>query len=110
MGVALYLQDHPKTFETAAGIALRLRHSVEAVEPVVERFADYGLLRRVRSRDGSYCCYTLERTPAMWNLLCMVSEAYLDDPEMRKQIVRMLVSQRQQQAAEERKATPPANS
>jgi len=110
LAVALYLQDHPKTFDTAAGLALRLRHPVEAVAPVVERFADYGLLRKVTSREGSYACYSLNRTPAMWNLLCLVSESFIDDPETRKEIVRMLVAQRHQQAAEERESTPPANS
>ncbi len=110
LDVALYLQNNPKTFDTAAGLALRLRLPVEAVTPVVERFADYGLLRKVTSRDGSYACYSLNRTPAMWNLLCMISESYIDDPETRKEIVRMLISQRRQQAAEERKSSPPANS
>ncbi len=102
LAVALYLQDHPNTFDTAAGLALRLRHPVEVVEPVVERFADYGLVRKVSSRDGSYACYSLNRTPAMWNLLCMISESFIDNPETRKEIVRMLVSQRHEQAAEER--------
>jgi len=110
LAVALYLQDHPKTFDTAAGIALRLRHPVEAVEPIMERFADYGLIRKVSSQDGSYTCYSLNRTPAMWNLLCLISEAFIDNPETRKEIVRMIVAQRHQQAAEEREATPPANS
>ncbi len=92
LAVALYLQDHPNTFDTAAGLALRLRHPVEAVEPVMERFADYGLIRKVSSRDGSYACYSLNCTPAMWNLLCMLSECFIDDPETRKEIVRILVS------------------
>ncbi len=96
--VALYLQSNPKTFDTAAGLALRLRHSVEAVEPVVERFADYGLMRKVTSRDGAYTCYSLNRTPAMWNLLCMISESYIDDAETRKEIVRMLMSRRRKRS------------
>ncbi len=103
--VALYLQDHPKTFDTAAGLALRLHHPVEMVEPVVERFADYGLLRKVTSHEGSYTCYSLNRTPALWNLLCMISESYIDDPETRKQIVRMLVSHSRKQT--EPNAEPP---
>ena len=94
LAVALYLQDHPKTFDTAAGLALRLRHPVEAVEPVVERFVDYGLLRKAISGGGSYVCYSLNRTPAMWNLLCLISESFIDDAETRKEIVRLLVSQR----------------
>ncbi len=85
---ALYLQNNPKTFDTAAGLALRMRYPVEAVTPVVERFADYGLM----------------------NLLCMLSESYIDDPETRKEIVRILISQRQQQATKERESLPPANS
>ncbi len=100
VALALYLQDHPKTFDTAAGLALRLRHPVEAVEPAVKRFADHGLLRKITSGEGSYVCYALNRTPAMWNLLCLISESFIDDAETRKEIVRMLVSQRQQQAAE----------
>jgi hypothetical protein len=92
LDVALYLQDNPRTFDTAAGLALRLRHPVEAIEPVVERFADYGLLRKVIPREGSYTCYSLTRTPAMWHLLCLISESYIDNPDTRKEIVRMLVS------------------
>ncbi len=67
-------------------------------------------MRKVTSHDGSYTCYSLNRTPAMWNLLCMISESYIDDPETRKEIVRILISQRQQQATEERESPPPANS
>jgi len=98
LAVALYLQDHPRTFDTAAGIALRLRHPVEAIEPVMERFADYGLIRKVSSQDGSYTCYSLNRSPAMWNLLCLISESFIDNPETRKEIVRMLVSRRRKHA------------
>jgi len=105
LNVALYLQGNPRTFDTAAGLALRLRCPVEAVEAVVQRFAGYGLMRKVTSHDGSYTCYSLNHTPAMWNLLCMISESFIDNPETRKEIVRMLVSRSRKQA--EPDAEPP---
>ena len=98
LDVALYLQDNPRTFDTAAGLALRLRLPVEAIEPVAERFADYGLLQQVIPHEGSYICYSLNRTPAMWHLLCLISESYIDNPETRKEIVRMLVSRSRKHA------------
>ena len=94
LDLALYLQANPNTFDTAAGLALRLRFPVEDIEPAAEQLAEHGILRKVSSRDQSYHCYTLHRTPQIWNLLCLVSESYIDNPETRMQIVRMLVRQR----------------
>ena len=110
LDLALYLQANPKTFDTAAGLALRLRHPVEAVEPIAERFVEHGIMRKVISRDSSYHCYTLQRTPKVWNLLCLISETYIDDPETRKAIVKLLIrrqgNQRASQATESESLPP----
>ena len=91
--LALYLQANPKTFDTAAGLALRLRHPVAAIQPVVERLTKCGILRRVRATDGHHECYFLNSAPHIWNLLCLLTECYIDNPETRKQIIRLLMEQ-----------------
>ncbi len=111
LGVALYLQSNPNTFDTAAGFAVRLRYPVEDVETVINRFAEHDIVRKVSSRDGAYYCYSLNRTAEVWNLLCLVSEAYIDDPETRIQIARMLVRRRHHRGtSQDSGAPPPLNS
>ncbi len=92
LDVVLYLQDNPDTFDTAAGLALRLRREVEQVQPALVRLADNGILDVHIRGDGQYRCYSLVRTRAVWDLLCRVSEAYMDDPETQKEIVRLLIA------------------
>ncbi len=106
LDLALYLQAHPKTSDTAAGLALRLRRPVEQIEPSVKRLAESGILRQLTASDGSYHCYALDRSPEVWHLLCLISEAYLDNHETRKQIVKMLI--RQHQALRTDQNTEPA--
>jgi hypothetical protein len=93
LDVALFFQANPSTFDTAAGLALRLHRSLEEIQPALERLAAAGLLEVVTRGDGRYRCYSLARDPETWHLLCLLSEAYLDHPETRKEIVRMLVRQ-----------------
>ena len=97
--VALFFQANPDTFDTSAGMAQRLRHRHDEVQPALERLAEPGVLEVCTRGDGKYHCYSLSREAAVWHLLCMVSEAYLDQPEVRKQIVRLLVERRRQQHA-----------
>lgn len=97
LDVVLFYQANPQTFDTAAGIALRMRGDVEQVEPVLVRLAEYGILEVHIRGDGQYQCYALARDRKVWDLLCRVSEAYIDDPHTRKDIVRMLVGQQRQQ-------------
>jgi len=96
LDVALFYQGNPNTFDTPSGIALRTHRGVAEVKPALERLASHGILETHERADGKYTCYALVRDPEIWSLLCMVSEAYHDDPEMRKEIVRMLVAQRQE--------------
>jgi len=91
LDIALFFQADPSTFDTAAGLALRLRRSAKELEPALERLVEHGILEIFLRGDGRYRCYTLSRDPQVWHRLCLVSEAYLDQPETRKEIVRMLV-------------------
>ena len=91
LDIVLFFQANPDTFDTPAGLALRLRRSVAQIEPVLVRLAGHGILEVHTRGDGQYQCYALVRSPQVWNLLCLLSEAYLDDPHTRKQIVHMLV-------------------
>ncbi len=94
LDIVLYFQANPKTFDTAGGLALRLRKEVEDIKPALARLVDGGILEVHIRADGQYQCYSLVRDPAVWNLLCLVSEAYIDDPRTRGEIVRMLIRQR----------------
>ena len=91
LDVVLFFQENPGTFDTVEGVALRTHRGVNEVRPAVERLADRGLLERYQRGEGRYICYALSPGPEVWNLLCLLSEAYLDDVESRKEIVRMLV-------------------
>ncbi len=94
LDVALFFQANPQTFDTAEGLALRTHRNVNEVREALDRLAACGVLE-VHSRSGGrYKCYTLARKPAAWRLLCMLSEAYMDDLEARKEIVRLLIRAR----------------
>ena len=69
------------------------------MQPALERFAEHGILERHARGQGKYTCYALTKDLDIWNLLCLVSEAYLDNPETRKEIVRMLIGMQQEQRA-----------
>ncbi len=91
LDIALFFQSNPATFDTSAGLALRLHRHHEEVQPALERLAEAGVLEVFTRGDGRYRCYTLPRDSQVWHLLCLVCEAYLDHPEARKEIVRMLI-------------------
>lgn len=91
LDVALFFQANPRTFDTAAGLALRTHRGIEEVTPALERLARDGVLESFERGDGKYICYAIPRDPHVWNLLCLVSEAYIDHSEDRKEIVRMLM-------------------
>ncbi len=109
LDLALYLQANPNTFDTAAGLALRLRYPVEDIEPAAEQLVKHGILRKVSSPSQSYHCYALQRTAEVWHLLCLVSESYIDNPESRMQIVKMLIRQRRNQRSTATNQTAPAD-
>jgi hypothetical protein len=91
LDVALLYQQNPNTFDTAEGVALRTHRRIDEVRPAIEQLADAGLLERYQRGDGRYTCYGLAPGRDVWHLLCLLSEAYIDDPESRKEIVRMLI-------------------
>lgn len=91
LDVALFFQANPRTFDTAAGLALRTHRSIEEVSTVLERLAAAGTLERFQRGEGRYTCYALPKDPRVWNLLCLLSEAYLDHLDDRKEIVRILI-------------------
>ena len=97
--VALFYQSNPRAFDTAAGIALRTHRAVDQIEPALERLSDYGILEVFDRGDGRYHCFALSPTRETWNLLCMVSEAYHEDPEARRDIIKLLIKHRMAQRA-----------
>lgn len=101
--VALFYQANPRAFDTAAGIALRTHRSVEEVEPALERLSQHGILEVFPRGDGRYHCYALSPTREVWNLLCMVSEAYHEDPDARRDIIKLLIKRRMEQRAGQRR-------
>ncbi len=107
LDIALFYQENPNTFDTSLGIAMRTHRGLEEVEPALERLAMAGVLERHERGDGKYTCYALARDTEMWNILCLLSEAYIEDFEARKEIVRILVKLRQgKKAADQRSSTP----
>lgn len=91
LDVALFFQSNPRTFDTAAGIALRTHRDAGEVAQVLERLALHGYLAEFQRGDGRYHCYALPKDAKVWNLLCRLSEAYMDDADTRKEIVRLIV-------------------
>lgn len=94
LDVALFFQANPKTFDTAEGLGRRIHRDVEQVREALDRLADCGVLDVFSRGEGRYKCYALARDRAIWSLLCMLSEAYMDDLEARKDIVRLLIRTR----------------
>ena len=91
LDVALFFQANPRTFDTAAGVALRTHRVVEEVSAALARLAGDGVLESFQRGDGKYTCYALPHDPRVWNVLCLLSEAYLDQLEERKEIIRLLM-------------------
>ena len=92
LDVVLFFQANPSAFDTPRGIALRTHRAVDEVGPALERLAKRGIVERHTRGEGRYTCYALAKDPDIWDLLCMVGEAYLDDPTSRKEIIRLLIS------------------
>jgi hypothetical protein len=99
LDVALFFQANPRTFDTAAGLALRTHRDVDEVAEVLERMARHGILEAFSRGDGRYTCYALPRDVHVWNLLCLLSEAYLDHSDSRKTIVRILIRRQHERSA-----------
>jgi len=91
LDVALFFQANPRTFDTAAGLALRIHRNVDDVAEVLQRMAAHGDLEAFDRGDGRYTCYALPKDARVWMLLCRLSEAFLDRSESRKEIVKLLV-------------------
>lgn len=91
LDVVLFYQANPRTFDTACGVALRTHRSIEEVEEVLERLAAAGVLEAFSRGEGRYTCYALPKDPAAWNLLCRLSEAFLDRSDSRKEIIKIIV-------------------
>jgi hypothetical protein len=94
--VALFFQANPVVFDSAPGVALRLQRSLPEVQPALDRLVAAEVLDVFTRGDGRYLCYALSREPQVWDLLCSLSEAYLDRPEFRQEIVRLLIRRRLQ--------------
>ena len=92
LDVTLFFQTNPDTFDTADGIALRTHRAVGDIEPALERLTECGILESFRRGEDRYPCYALAREAETWDLLCQISEAYVSDPEARKEIVRLLMA------------------
>jgi hypothetical protein len=98
LDLALFFQANPDTFDTAAGLSLHLHHRAEEIQHALDRLVAAGLLESTTRGEPVYKVYGLPSDPAVWRLICAVSEAYLDSPDTRKEIVRMLVRQRVEDA------------
>ena len=92
LDVALFFQANPRTFDTAEGLAQRTHRDVEQVRAALDRLVEAGILEVFSRGEGRYKCYALAKNRAVWSLLCLLSEAYTDDLDARKDIVRILMS------------------
>lgn len=101
LDLALFFQANPATFDTAAGLSLHLHHRPEDLQPALDRMVEAGLLESSTRGEPPYQVYGLPSSPAVWSLLCDLAAAYLDSPDSRKEIVRMLVRQRAADAGHE---------
>ncbi len=99
LDTALFYQANPHTFDTPEGLAQRIHHGLADIRAAVERLAEAGILERYERGEGRYICYGLTSKVEVWHLLCLVSEAYLDDAESRKEIVRILVKRQREDHA-----------
>jgi hypothetical protein len=100
LDVALFFQANPRTFDTAAGLALRTHRDVVEVAEVLERMAQHDILEGFSRGDGRYTCYALPKDVKVWNLLCLLSEAYLDHSDSRKEIVRIIIRRQHERSSQ----------
>ncbi|NLO73244.1 MAG: hypothetical protein GX100_03895 [candidate division WS1 bacterium] len=101
LDVALFFQANPGIFDTAAGLALRLHHKADDIQRALDRLAEHGLVEIAQRGEGQYLVYSLCHNAEVWRLLCLLSEAYLDNAETRKEIVRMLVHQQVEDSSQQ---------
>ncbi len=94
LDVALFFQTNPQTFDTPEGLARRIHRDVAEVKQALDRLATCNVLEVFSRGEGRYQCYALAKSAEAWDLLCMLSEAYMDDLEARKEIVRLLMQTR----------------
>lgn len=100
LDVALFFQANPQTFDTARAIAARTHRDIQEVTAALDRLVEAGVLELHSRGEGKYRCYTLAKNPTNWNLLCMITEAYVDDLEQRKEIVRLIIGRRGKDSAD----------
>lgn len=91
LDVALFYQANPNTFDSPEALARRTHRDVAEVKEAMDRLVEAGVLEVHARSEGRYQCYALARTTAVWDLLCSLSEAYLDNLETRKDIIRLLM-------------------
>ena len=109
LDVALFYQANPSTFDTPTGIALRTHRGVDEIKPALERLAKHGVLEVHERAEGRYTCYALVRDQGIWTTLCRVSDAYHGNPEVRKQILMILVQQQRSARKAKQDAEQPKN-
>ena len=97
LDVALFYQANPKTFDSPEALARRTHRDSAEVKEAMDRLVDGGVLEVYARGEGRHQCYALVRTADVWDLLCSLSEAYMDDLESRKEIVRLLMLRRKPQ-------------
>jgi hypothetical protein len=91
LDVALFYQANPNTFDSPEALARRTHRDDVEVKQAMDRLVEAGVLEVHARGEGRHQCYALVRTAAVWTLLCALSEAYLDDLESRKDIIRLLM-------------------
>jgi hypothetical protein len=89
--LVLFFQAHPNVLDTPTGIAMRVGRTTKEVEGPLQRLAQAGILEVQYLGAGRYSCYSLNRTPEVWDLVCRLSEAYLYDDAARREIILLLV-------------------
>ena len=89
--VALFYEANPSTCDTPAGVALRMYREMEQVDAALRRLARAGVLAERVLGAGRYHLYELTGDVAVVALLVELSQAYHDDAEARREIIRSLV-------------------
>ena len=91
LDVALFYQANPNTFDSPEALARRTHRDAAEVKLAMDRLVEADVLEVHARGESRHQCYALARTPAVWDLLCSLSEAYVDNLETRKDIVRLLM-------------------
>lgn len=91
LDLALFFQANPTVVDTAPAIGCRAGRRPDEVEEALDRLTAAGILKVTVLGAGRYRIYSLNATPQMWDLLCELSEAYIDDQNKRQEIIRLLL-------------------